>query len=239
MKNSKELASWLPNISLFLKQLCVSLLSYITLPFFRVKENGILLFFQNNYYVEPDGLVFDGSTTGYFSKIHHLLDLESLSEMEVIDLGCGQGALYKWFRKNNVFVKRYIGIDFSIKYTQLDDLSFLVCDDINNIRKYLSDKKTVITLCNSLCYINDDIFSAVLNSLCIGTHIAIIEPSPNLFWDAHFNGIRPIYRSQNSVCEYLRKHGFMIESVTSDFLFRLGDIYCSKLSYGIYAYKMG
>ena len=46
MKKYKEKAKWIPNVKLFIKQILVSVFSYLTLPLFREKKNGIQEFFK-------------------------------------------------------------------------------------------------------------------------------------------------------------------------------------------------
>ena len=238
MIRTKELATWLPSPAKLLKQFCLSLLSYATLPLYKEKDNGVQIFFRHNYSVEPDEFIFDGTTNGYFSKVNHFIELMPISEMEIVDLGCGKGSFYEWLCSKKVSIRKYTGIDFSINNTQLDKTSSLVCDDINNIQTYIAGNKTLVTMCNSLCYIDYDEFSNVLGSLHVGNHLIIIEPAPHLFWDAHFSGVKPYYRNHEAVCEILSAHGYVVQNLVTDYLFKLGKRFYSEMSYGIYAYKV-
>lgn len=237
MKKYKEKAKWIPNVKLFIKQILVSVFSYLTLPLFREKKNGIQEFFKKNYYFEPDGLVFDGTSSGYFSRIKYLSDISILSKRMVIDLGCGQGTFYFWMLENNIPVKQYIGIDFSVNTYELNKNCAFICDDVVNTRKYLSDEINTIVMCNLLCYIDDVAFIKILNDLNSKDYMLIIDPAPNIFWDAHFEGVKPIYRTLENVCFLLKEQGFIIENIMSDYLFKIGNYYVSELSYGICAVK--
>lgn len=237
MKNYKEQASWLPKAGKFIKQITVSFVSYITLPVFKEKEDGIRDFFKRNYYIKSDELVFDGTSTGYFLRIKNLLDISMLSDKVVLDLGCGRGSLLHWLQKNRISFKKYIGIDFSVKTCTINQNCVMICDNIKNIKNYLSDEQSLIVMCNSLCYTDTEIFINILDSIQPGNGILIIEPAPNIFWDAHFDGIKPIYRTLEKTCSLLSCKGFVIENTMSDYLFAIGSHYFGKLSYGIYAYK--
>lgn len=237
MKNYKEQAKWIPKAKLFMKQIMVSIFSYLTLPLFKEKKNGIQEFFKKNYYVEPDGLVFDGTSSGYFSRVKYLSDTSILSQRTVLDLGCGQGTFYFWMCKNNIPVKQYIGIDFSIKTYKLNNNCKFICDDIINLRKYLLAEIHTVVMCNLLCYIDDNTFIKILSDMNSKDSVIIIDPAPNIFWDAHFDGVKPIYRTLENVCVLLKKQGFIIENIMSDYLFKIGTYYISELSYGVCAFK--
>lgn len=239
MKKYKERAEWIPKTKVFIKQIMVSMFSYITLPLFREKKDGIKEFFKKNYYDKPDGLVFDGTSSGYFSRIKYLSDISTLSKGTVVDLGCGQGGFYFWLCENNLQIKRYIGIDFSIKPQALNENCVFICDNILNLKEYLSNETNTVVMSNLLCYIDDDTFIKILNNLRVKDNVIIIDPAPNVFWDAHFDGVKPVYRTLETVCSLLKEQGFIIKNIMSDYIFKIGPYYISELSYGIFAFKEG
>lgn len=238
MKDYKEQAKWIPKAKIFIKQIAVSMFSYLTLPFFREKKDGIQKFFEKNYYDDPDDLIFDGTSSGYFSRIKYLTDVSTLSNVTVVDLGCGKGTFYFWLCENNILMKQYIGIDFSIKAHTVSEFCTFICDNIKNVRKYLSEETNMIVMCNLLCYIDDATANSILGNLKSKDRMIIIDPAPNIFWDAHFEGVKPIYRTLEDVCSLLKEQDFVIENIMSDYLFKIGSHFISKLSYGIYGYKI-
>lgn len=237
MIRKKELARWLPSPMLFVKQIYVSIKSYLTLPFFVPQENGVQKFFKRNYYTAPDELVFDGSTKGYLSKINGIVNLDKWTELSVIDLGCGCGTLLKWILENGFSIAKYVGIDFSIKTEKGNGKYTFVNDNVNNFDKYIENKETIIFMCNSLCYIDDDTFIEILCKVQEGMTMVIIDPAPNIFWDAHFNGVKPIYRTREIVCSILTEQGYVIDNTISDYLLKIKSRYFGEISYGICAYK--
>ena len=237
MSDYKEIAKWLPKGKRLLLQLFTSFFSYISLPFFREKEDGIRLFFQRNYSLKPDELIFDGTSSGYLSRITYLFGRIDNNNLEIIDLGCGQGALYIWLNEHECNFKQYIGIDFAINTHHLPKAHF-IRGNIVDVSKHLMGNESIVFMCNSLCYINDTDFLKILSSLKTYTKIVIIEPSPNIFWDAHFCGVKPIYRSIEKTRKFLCDTGFVIENTDQDYIFRIGNHWAIELSYGIYATKL-
>lgn len=235
--NYRVVAQWIPGLKKYIKQLCVSSLSFMTLPFFTPKEDGVKKFFKSNYYEKQDDLVFDGSTNGYYSKVELLTDFKSWENVSVIDLGSGQGSLYAWLKSIGIPISRYVGIDFSIEDISIDEYGILVNDDISNVYDYLSNSNDVIFMCNSLCYIEDELFIKILEDLKSGNELFIIDPAPNLFWDTHFNGIKPIYRKYSDVVSLLKHYGFTIEDTVRDYLLKIGNLYISSMSYCIHSQK--
>lgn len=153
-----------------------------------------------------------------------------------MDLGYGQGSFLMWLKHNAISYQEYQGIDFAINHHIQDESSAFINDNILNAYKYIQNSNDIITMCNSLCYITDEDFCFILSSLESGNRI-IIDPSPNLFWDAHFDGVKPIYRGLRTVMKMLTENGFRVDSSMQDYLFKIGEVYCSPLSFGIFATK--
>lgn len=236
-KKYRVVAQWVPGLKKYIKQLCMSSFSFLTLPFFTPTEDGVKKFFKSNYYEKQDDFVFDGSTNGYYSKMKLLADFKLWENNSIIDLGSGQGSLYIWLKSIGIRIKRYTGIDFSIKGGSVDEHGVLVNDNISNIAKYLSTSNNIVFMCNSFCYIEDDLFIKILDDLNNGNELFIIDPAPNLFWDAHFNGVRPIYRKYSNVVSLLMDHGFSVKGIVQDYLFKIGNLCIFPMSYCIHSQK--
>lgn len=174
---------------------------------------------------------------GYFSRIKKIFNVSEFSKSTTIDLGCGQGAFYNWLCDNRICTKAYIGIDFAIKPCKKNDFCTFICDDIRNIHKYLRNEPYIVVLCNVLCYLEDNTIREVFDALNMSTRIIIIEPAPNIFWDAHFNGIKPIYRTYNEVCLLLKEYNCTVENSIRDYFFKVSKFYFAEMSYGITAVK--
>lgn len=237
-KIKKIKSTWIPGFNLFIKQLGVSFVSYITLPFFKKKDNGVLLFFEKNNDQKKDELVFDGDTGNYYNKINNSEIINILSNANVLDLGCGNSSFYFWLIDKHIPFKSYIGLDFAAKKSISLEKCLIVKENLLNFSKYLSIGKNVILLCNVLCYLTDDELILLLEKIPTNSFILILDPAPGLFWDAHFSGIRPNYRKIKSVIRILQLHSFFVNNTTQDYLVSLNDaVFLFPLSYSICAKK--
>ena len=231
--------NWMPKNKLLLKQLLVSTASFITLPFFKSRADGVREFFYANYCDKPDGLIFDGTTSGYFSKIEVLVDLAILDKQVIFDIGCGDGALLKWIKGKNVRFKKYIGIDFAyIPTVTIVDTEFILDDAFNVSKHFKPYQKQISFMTNSACYFDIDLLDKILYSFRKGDELIITEPSPNIFWDAHFKGVKPIYRNLNKLRGILQASDFEILEEVQDYAVKLGNKYLFPLSYCIHAKKL-
>lgn len=235
---NKSKATWLPPIDVFLWQILVSIKSYLTLLFFSPKKDGVKRFFISNYHVKKDELIFDGSSNGYFGQIEKVLNLSLLEGGKIVDLGCGTGALYGWLQSKNINVQMYIGVDFA--YVAKTDGSVKICHEDNV--SWVQDPSNYgyifnanIIMSNSLCYTNDPDLLNIFSQCKNAKRIIIIEPYPNLFWDAHFDGVRPIYRKHPVVSKALRENGFSIKAISIDHIFSIRHRYIGPISYCIFA----
>lgn len=232
-------ATWLPHKMLLVKQLAVSTASFITLPLFRPVPNGIQKFFYNNYYKAPDGLIFDGTTSGYYAKINNLIDINVLDKCVVIDIGCGNGSLYQWLKRNSISFEKYIGIDFAASPEIADDHAEFILDDASTYNAYC-DKylNRAFFMVNTICYLQSKELERLFQSQRANDKLIIIEPSPNIFWDAHFKGVKPIYRRIIETEKILKENGFEIINEVQDYAIKKKNTYSFPLSYGIYARKL-
>lgn len=234
---NKEIAKWIPKKSILIKQLFVSAISYITLPFFRKVENATKIFFEKNYYIKPDGLVFDGNNLEFYSKISKTCNIDNLHYKNILDLGCGLCSLNNWLERNIIDFNQYIGIDFAIRGDTLSPHAFSVSDNVNNLGNYFIGQKKVVFLTNVACYLNTDQFEDILRKCNHEDEIILVEPSPNIFWDAHFNNIKPVYRKMEIIEDILVAKHFEVLNSTQDYAFKLGRNYIFPLSYCVYAKK--
>lgn len=234
---NKEIAKWLPQKRVLIRQLFVSTVSYFTLPFFYKAENATKIFFEKNYYIKPDGLVFDGNNLEFYSKISKTCNLGNLYNKNILDLGCGLCSLYNWLRSSNVDFKQYIGIDFAIRGGALSSQDFCVSDNVNNLDKYFIGQKKIIFLTNVVCYLNNKQFVDILRKCNPEDELIIVEPSPSIFWDAHFNNIKPVYRKVGIIKDTLVEEHFDVLGSTQDYVLKLGQHYIFPLSYCLHAKK--
>ena len=231
--------NWMPKNTLLLKQLLVSTTSFITLPFFKPQPDGILKFFYSNYCEEPDGLIFDGTTSGYFSKIERVIDLKMLDKQVVFDIGCGDGTLLKWLRNKGVEFKKYIGVDFAYVPAIISEEAEFFLDDASNIDNHFEPYQTQTSfMTNSACYLDTSLLEQVLHNFRRRDKLIITEPSPNLFWDAHFNGVKPIYRKISEIEKILLFCGFEVLDKVQDYGIKIGSKFYFPLSYCLYAQKL-
>ncbi|GHU42225.1 hypothetical protein FACS1894190_11300 [Spirochaetia bacterium] len=236
---NKEIVTWLPKNRLLVKQLWHSFLSFITLPFFHSHTDGIKTFFENNYYIKSDELIFDGSTFEYYSKIERTIDISVLNDYNIIDLGCGLGSLYHWLQTKNICAHSFTGLDFAIKNLLIGDNAVLINDNLSNVNNYFFENtNNIVFMTNALCYTDDVLFKNALRCMRNNDELIIIDPSSNIFWDAHFNGIKPIYRKVNRVMQMLIHEEFEIVNILQDYWFAIGGHHFFPLSYCIHAIKM-
>lgn len=234
-------ANWLPNRFIFWKQIFVSLLSYMTLPFFKRKDGAILEFFRKNYYEKPDGLIFDGTSSDYYSQIERMFPLDSFKESLIIDLGCGQGHFYKWLINKKISVYQYTGIDIAIDEQDLDKNAKIYSGSITQLNQIslhrFENIRRFFIFSNSLCYATDEEVASAIAFCQEGDNIFIIEPYPHLFWDAHFDGIKPIYRTDSETIKLLTQHGFAILFTSIDYIPFEKYFLFGQVSYCIHAKK--
>lgn len=237
---TKYKALWLPSASKLIIQILLSLWSYLTLPFFHENKNAILKFFQNNYYQKSDDSIFDGNNRNYYSQIERTYNLRDLENKYLIDLGSGPGALYHWLKKKRINFLRYEGVDFAVNNHMLSQNAFIIQENMINYceSKYEQKRQKTIFMSNSLCYITDEEFIRIINVFNSRDEMVIVEPSPNLFWNIHFNEIKPKYRKMQYVINILQNSGWEIKAASGDYLIKWNNKYLSKVSYLIFANKL-
>jgi hypothetical protein len=241
IKTIKSKAEWLPPRLKYFKQILISIRAIFTLPFFKEEPDGIQKLFSNSYWIEKDEFIFDGSNDYlYYNQITKNISKQYFKNQVIIDFGCGNGSFYFWLRSSNIPITKYIGIDFAYKDTILSDEA-----EIRNVSfsKYLENPfagnvNSVAILSNTLCYISDEIFQSILSKSVPNDKIIIIEPYPNLFWDKHFNGIKPFYRTEKQVIKLLEDNGFVVKTCSIDYAINIKNIHLNPISYCLYVVKI-
>lgn len=235
----KSKAQWLPPHNKYIRQILISLRALFTLPFFREIPNGTQLFFKNNYNIQKDEFIFDGSSeNSYYNQITKNIPIEEFNNQRVIDLGCGNGSFYFWLKNQNISINQYIGIDFAYKNVELSEEASIQNISIYDFFRRIISGNAIYVLSNSLCYVSKNIFQFIQFKLKSNDKIVIIEPYPNIFWDSHFNGIKPYYRKCDQILYELIKNGFKINACSKDYHIKIYNIYMSPISYCIIATKL-
>jgi SAM-dependent methyltransferase len=238
IKIIKSKAQWLPPHIKYIAQLFISIRALFTFPFFKETPNGTQKFFINIYKGGKDEFIFDGSNEkSYYNQIIKNVPLEYFKHQTIIDLGCGNGSFYFWLENQDISIKQYYGIDFAFESKVLSNKASIKNISINNYFETVLVDNAVYLLSNSLCYISDKDFQYILSQLKSGDKIFIIDPFPNLFWDSHFNGIKPIYRTNKEVSKLLENNGFIVSSCSIDYVTNLKYFYLNPISYCLFAIK--
>jgi len=107
--------------------------------------NKIISFYEDNLNYHDDGheVLGWGSEASQTKRFEILSKIHDLNGHSVLDVGCGLGDLFMWFKKNEIKVD-YLGIDITKKMIlkakeKYPKASFKVCDLINSyhsINKY-------------------------------------------------------------------------------------------------------
>ena len=226
----KRVANWLGTPSRVVKQLIVSIWSYLTYPISNFRQNATKLFFCNLYKGKADPLIFDGKNYRYFEQIDMVYDIKNLTQKSVLDLGCGNGSLLLWLTTKQISLKEYIGIDFAHIDSKLSNNAKIIQKDIADIQINETNANIIFAV-NVLCYINDATLSSIFESTKERTELIIIEPIPSIFWDAHFDGIKLYYRNSHKLISLLASKGWHVKCTAIDFGFKFFDNYLFPLSY--------
>jgi len=98
----------------------------------------IISFYEDNLNSHEDGheVLGWGSESSQLKRFEILSKIYDLNGSSVLDVGCGLGDLYMWFKKNKIQVD-YLGIDITTKMIlkakkKYPKASFKICDLINN-----------------------------------------------------------------------------------------------------------
>lgn len=233
--HKKNKATWLGSRTRIIKQIVVSMLSFITLPFARHNDKAIGEYFKKVYYKKPDPLIFDGNELAYYNIIDLVVMSSEFSLKNIIDIGCGKGSFYKWLKSSSKNFSSYLGIDIALRDTQLTENAKIVNCDVLSYSEKLPHNNFVV-LINSLCYFSEDRMLNVFTNKDICS-LLLIEPVPSLFWDAHFSNIKLFYRNPVFVKDLLVDYGFEIIDMAVDYGIKNNHVCLCPLSYCIYAIR--
>ncbi len=234
VSKKKRKADWIESKFKFFKQIIITIKSIITLPIFKKKNSAIKDFFYNNYNVKKDEYIWDSNSNNYLNQILFNIEKDYLDDTKILDSGCGTGKFYEWLKDQNIKFRCYVGIDFAIKDSDLSMNAKLVNSDLKD---YDYSKYNLFIFINVFCYLNDIELQQVFEKIPLESKLIIIEPSPNLFWDKHFNNIKPNYRKLSNMLKRLYNFNFKINSISEDYFFKIINFYFSHASYCICAYN--
>ena len=229
-KTKKRKAQWTGGFKKVIRQYIKSLKSYLIYPFVKKKPSATKEFFSAIYSRESfDDLIFDGGMLPYYDK---MIDLSlKKSYKQIVDCGCGQGAIRDFFQKNGIKYGKYIGIDFAISEKELKaDEAFVPCD----LAEYKFDltEDDLVVFCNTACYLSDDVFSSIIRKIAEQrASILIIDPLPSLFWDATFDHVKLFYRSIDKMKKMMQDMNYYSDMISKDYLIKIGKLFIRSLSY--------
>lgn len=233
---SCRVADW-PRLIPFLRQFVAGVASRIKRGPERLNPENVRRFFERHRNTNPDPLVFDGATSGYYEQLFPLLANDS--SIMYLDLGCGVGNLRNFLIENKFSFARYVGVDFAGSSTKFESGSTVIDADIRSqaLASYVTDRTHVICV-NSLCY--QDNLSAITVLRHAATYpdnrLLVVEPYPGIYWDESFYGVRPCYRTPEQLGRDLLPIGWSIEATYIYHLLRFGAKYIWPLSY-VAAYR--
>jgi hypothetical protein len=156
---NKYKAKWKPTFRRRFVQYLASLKALITYPFFKRIDDGIKLFFEENYKVKQDLLIFDGHTDKYLEQISNVIDLTKLNDVDIIDLGSGTGSFISWLEKNDINPKSYLGLDFACDGKVFSYNKQLINQ---NMFDFEIPQNHYAILINVMCYLDDNQLDDIL-----------------------------------------------------------------------------
>lgn len=229
---AKYKARWVGDLKKIIRQLCVSLKSYLVYPFVKKENRATQIFFESVYSsTKVDDLIFDGNDHLYFEKVETLIDRNIRYDC-IYDCGCGNGSFYRYAFKTRMNFGEYIGIDFAIEKSSAKNGIKFVKTDIEQFDFIDRFKSRLVVLCNVACYLSDEKLDKMLRILATtGTRLLIIDPVPSLFWDATFENVKLFYRKPRKVMKVIQTYGYTLESHSKDYLIKIGSQYMFPLSY--------
>lgn len=231
----KAKAAWVRPLP-FVQQICESLLALMRVAPKNYSQEAIRNFFQNHREKEPDPFVFDGSTDGYCQQIIPILP-DSMAN-QYMDLGCGSAKLYDFLNSRLIPFRKYVGVDFAPTSSQS-----IYRLDFEIINTTIQDESIVelalpgthLVFINSICYQDrlDKILLLQHAARSRENSLIIVEPFPGIFWDKHFSGIRPKYRSMPELIGELENMGWRLQKQAIFYLFKLGPLWIWPLTYAV------
>lgn len=235
----KYKACWVGDCKKVLRQLMVSLKSYLIFPFIKKDKRATQNFFEAIYSaVKVDDLIFDGNDHSYLEKIESFIN-KSIQYDYIYDCGCGNGAFLNYVVKEKIEFNQYIGIDFAIPISSNKNRVKFVKSDVENFDFTEQFYSRLVVVCNVACYLSDNKISNLLHKIAKeGTTVLIIDPVPGVFWDATFDRVKLFYRSPKKMVKLLHKHGYILKAMSKDYLVQIKSQYLFPLSYaGIFYFS--
>ncbi len=231
---NKSLAKWPQTNPHFWKQMRTGVLSHIFGPNTKEQKLEIQTFFQSHY-KQVDQLVCDGNTNGFLSQLNEL-GLFNVKTSHILDLGCGNGSLYRYIKDIGVDIPQYTGLDFAVSGKRLDSRAIICNIDLRNSQavNLLANENTIFAI-NTFCYLESLSNIPVLKSSGRKTnnYLLVVDPWPGLFWERHFNGIWPTYRSPEKLIKEMSEIGWKPNQQVNYYLVRLFGKFFFPLSYGL------
>ena len=232
----KRKAKWLGTPIHVISQLLISITSYIFKPFTRREKNAVREYWSSIYSGDyRDNYIYDGKTKHYYDDITKIIPLISCANQRtIIDLCCGNGSFYYWCQENQIPIKNYYGIDFSITNTVLSENA---CLKNGNILDYVAEKDDIIIVSNGCCYLDDMDFCLLTSNISKCSDIIVIEPIPSVFWDAQFAHIHLYYRSSQKIINHFNSLGFHCKYVSTDYMIKIVNMFIFPLKATYYFQK--
>lgn len=222
-----NLAQWFRPRKRIIKQYFISLKSYLTKGFAKYKKDAAKIYFSEIYKGKHDPFLFDGKEEGYFDCLLHADEI--IRDRDIIDLGCGNGALCRWMDKNQISLNSYIGVDFAMKEVIIDQKSKIINKRVE-LYSPPYNKNNVVIVSNVLCYLSDEQFEQLRISLIYADYVIIIEPTKSLFWDAYFDNVQLFYRKRKNIIKMFLTAGFKIKEISIDYGIKCFQHYFLELS---------
>ena len=230
--NSKCKATWVGKSNKVLRQFWVSIKSYIVYPFVKKDCEATRKFFEAIYSARKvDDLIFDGNDHEYLKKIKGIIDITKQYDC-IYDCGCGNGSFYQFLIKEHIKFNQYIGVDFAIQDVAVKKGVKFVKSDLEDFEFNERTNSRLVVLCNVSCYLSNHKLSNLLEKLADkNTTLLIIDPIPGCFWDATFDSVKLFYRSPRKMIKLLSSKGFVLNALSKDYLFKIGNQFIYPLSY--------
>ena len=228
--NYKMKAIWLGDKKRIFSQIVTSIFSYAIRPFVLPKKGATERYFSKVYNnIMKDSLIFDGSNSGYYSKLEPILKNIDLQDKTIIDFCCGKGTLLHWLTYNVKPYNKYIGVDLACDSKRITNNARMERKDVLSY-KVNNLEESILFIINGLCYLSNNEYRMLIKNVCDINDIFIIEPIPSLFWDACFDRIILHYRKKHSLEKMFKRHGFFLQSYVTDYAIKIGECYFCPLS---------
>lgn len=229
----KSHANWMGTPRHIVKQLLVSMKSYVVYPFAKKRTDATQKYFSRIYDRSfVDDLIFDAHSDSYLDKTKFLFQKGQYTYDYIFDCGCGEGNFLKYLEENKVDYENYIGIDFAISERIASNKIRFIKENIVSYNYNLFNGRTLFFLSNVLCYLSDEDLMTFLSKIKKDKVTMIIaDPIPGVFWDATFAGVKLFYRKLRKVKGILQNQGFKVTGVAKDYAITIGNICLFPMSY--------